>query len=289
MSLMNEAFSQYLDKFIIVYLDDILIYSDTSDDHLDHIRKALNVLGKEKLYAKLSKYCFGAQEVDYLGFIIRPSGVAINLHKAQAIEQWPTPRSKKDVQSFLGLIKCYRRFIKDCSKISKRLTEFTMEVLFAWHSDAVNDFATLKKTVTTAPILQTFHDDYPVIVTTDASKKAIGAVLKQEGPNDCRTVAFTSRTLNMAEQNYAGHALELLETVDTLRAWRCYLHGRKFVVHTVYYPPRYLQRKSTCRREKYDGLSASSNSIFSIIPLRGKSEQVAVSLSRQSKDSPSTQ
>ncbi len=81
MSLMNEAFSQYLDEFIIVYLDDILIYSDTWEDHLDHIRKALKVLRKEKLYAKLSKCCLGAQEVDYLGFIGRPSGVAINPHK----------------------------------------------------------------------------------------------------------------------------------------------------------------------------------------------------------------
>ncbi len=170
MSLMNEAFSRYLDKFIIVYLDDILIYSETWEDHLDHIRKALKVR-KEKLYAKLSKCCFGAQEVDYLGFIIRPSGVAINPHKTQAIEQWPTPRSKKDVQSFLGLINYYRRFIKHCSKISKPLTERTKNVPFAWHSDAENALAKLKKKVTTAPILPTFNNDYPVIVTTDASKK----------------------------------------------------------------------------------------------------------------------
>ncbi len=241
MSLMNEAFKEYLDKFVVVYLDDILIYSETWEDHLEHLRKALEILRKEKLFAKLSKCTFGAQEVEYLGFILRSDGVAINPHKNKAIQEWPIPKSKKDVQSFLGLINYYRRFIKNCSKVSKPLTELTKDVPFVWNERSAEAFKALKEMVTTAPILQAFREDLPVIVTTDASKKAIGAVLEQDGPDGRRTVAFTSRTLNAAEQNYAAHDLELLGIVDTLRAWRCYLHGRKFIVHTDHYPLRYIQ------------------------------------------------
>ena len=132
MSLMNNVCSEHLDKFVIVYLDEILVYSDTWEENLDHIRRVLVKLRKEKRYAKVSKCYFGAQKVDYLGFILRPSGVAIDPHKTKAIEEWPKPENKKEVHSFLGLVNYYKRFIKNCSDIAKPLTALTKDVVFVW-------------------------------------------------------------------------------------------------------------------------------------------------------------
>ncbi len=146
---------------------------------------------------------FGSQEVEYLRFIIKNSGVAINRHKTKAIEDWHIPTSRKDMQSFLGLVNHYRRSIQNFSEIAKLLTELTKNVLFMWSKNAEDSFRNLEQKVTTVPLLRTFHQDYPVIVTTDASKKASGAVLEQDGLDGHRPVAFTSRTLNAAEQNDA--------------------------------------------------------------------------------------
>lgn len=288
MELMNESFTKYLDKFVIVYLDDILVYSESWEDHLRHLRKTLDILRKEKLYAKRSKCFFGAQEVEYLGFILKPNGVAMNPHKTRAITEWPTPESKKDIQSFLGLVNYYRRFIKNCSGISKPLTELTKNVPFIWTTPAEESFEKLKSVITSAPVLRTFRDDLPVFVTTDASKVAIGAVLEQDDSDGRRPVAFTSRTLNSAEQNYAAHDLELLGIVDTLRAWRCYLHGRKFVVHTDHYPLRYIETQDQLSQRQVRWLERIVEFDFTIIPVKGKSNNVADALSRQGKNIPST-
>ena len=225
--------------------------------------------------------------MDYLGFILRPSGVAIDPHKTKAIEEWPTPACKKDVQSFLGLVNYYRRFIRNCSDIAKPLTALTKDVPFVWTEITQEAFENLKKKVTSAPVLQTFHPDYETVVTTDASTVAIGAVLEQDRPSGRHPVAFTSRTLNSAEQNYAPHELELLAIVDTLRAWRSYLHGRKFTVHTDHHPLRYLQTQEHLSPRQVRWLERLVEFDFDVIPIRGKSNTVADALSRQAKDLPS--
>ncbi len=126
--------------------------------HLDHIRKVLQVLREQKLYTKKSKCVFGSQEVDYLMFIIKPSCVAIDPHKAKAIEAY----------FFLGLVSYYRRYIRHCSGIAKPLTELTKNFPFVRSNNAEDVFRTLKQKVNTAPVLRLFHQDYPGIVTTDA-------------------------------------------------------------------------------------------------------------------------
>lgn len=220
MSLMYNVYKKQIDEFISVYLDGILVYSEAWSDHLKHLRIALSKLREQKLYGKLSKCTFGVKEIEYLGFILKHNGLAMENNKVQAIKGWEQPQNKKELQSFLGLVNYYRRFIKNCSKISKPLTTLTKDVPFIWNNDAETAFLCLKEAVTSEPVLKTFNEDYPIIVTADGSKTAIGAVLEQDHPEGRFPVAYFSRTLNGAEQNYAAHDLELLTIVDALRVWR---------------------------------------------------------------------
>ncbi len=133
MSLMNVVFSEYLDKFFIVYIDDILVCSNTWEENLAHIRKIVQVLREQKLYAKESKCVSGSQEVEYLGFIIKPSGVAINPHVIKSIEDWPINTSRKDIKSFLGIFNYYRRSMKkllwDCEASHRAYEECSFRVV----------------------------------------------------------------------------------------------------------------------------------------------------------------
>ena len=166
------------------------------------------------------------------------------------------------------------------------MTELTKDVPFVWTERTEESFNSLKERVISAPVLQTFHPDYPVIVTTDASTVAIGAVLEQDSPEGRHPVAFTSRTLNPAEQNYAPHELELLAIVDTLRAWRSYFHGRKFTVHTDHYPLKYLQTQEHLSPRQVRWLERLVEFDFDIVPIKGKSNTVADALSRQTRNLP---
>ena len=287
MNLMNEIFREHLDVFVIVYLDDILIYSKTWKDHLDHIRVVLEILRKEKLYGKISKCVFGVTEVEYLGHIISQDGVSVDPQKVQAITEWPVPRSKQHVQSFLGLVNYYRRFIRDCSKIAKPLTELTKNTPFEWNEPQKNSFELLKKAICSVPVLRNFDAALPIYVTTDASQYAIGAVLEQEEQNKRKPVAFASRTLNESEQNYAAHERELLAIVDAVKWWRAYLHGNSFTIHTDHYPLRYLETQDNLSQRQVRWLERLVSFEFKIIPISGKSNVVADALSRQSHNVPS--
>lgn len=285
MNIMNDVFSDFVDKFVMVYLDDILIFSDSWEEHVKHIRLVLERLRKHKLYAKISKCKFGVQEADYLGFVLRAGKLAMNPNKTRAIEAWETPKTKKELQSFLGLVNYYRRFIRNCSKIAKPLTELTKNVPFNWNKSANDAFKELKRSIITAPVLAQFNPKKEIYVTTDASKYAIGAVMEQDYDDGRHPVAFISRTLNPHEQNYAAHDLELLGIVDTLRTWRCYLHGRKFVIHTDHHPLKYLSTQEFLSPRQVRWLERIASFDFNIVPIKGKSNQVADGLSRQTSNS----
>lgn len=239
------------------------------------------MLRKHKLYTKLSKCVFGAQEVEYLGHILKAGRVAVNPNKAQAIESWETPTSRKELQSFLGLVNYYRRFIKNCSKIVKPLTDLTKNVPYVWNKKADDAFKELKKTVISAPVLNQYKPKYPIFVITDASKYAIGAVLEQDFPDDRHPVAFVSRTLNPAEHHYAENDLGLLVILDTIRSWRCYLHGCEFTIHTDHHPLRYLETQEYLSPRQVRWLERLAQFEFTIVPIKAKSNTVADGLSRQ--------
>ena len=191
------------------------------------------------------------------------------------------PNNKKELQSFLGLVHYYRRFIRNCSKKSKPLTELTKNVPFNWTDSVNRAFKKLKMAIITAPVLTQFQPDRKIFVTTYACKYAIVAVLEREFDDGRYTVAFISRTLNPHEQTYAAHDLELLGIVDTIRAWQCYLYGQKFTVHTDHHPLKYPRTQEFLTSRQVRWLERISAFDFDIVPIKGKSSQVADLLSRQ--------
>ena len=152
-NLMNETFQGLLRKFVLVFFDDILIYSSSWKEHLQHVEIVLKLLQQEKLYAKLSKCSFGATEVDYLGHTITGAGVAMENSKIEAVKKWPTPTNLKQVRGFLGLTGYYRRFIKNYASIAAPLTDLLKKDAFNWNVKAAEAFENLQFAMTTAPVL----------------------------------------------------------------------------------------------------------------------------------------
>jgi hypothetical protein len=285
MSLMNDVFRDCLDKFVMVYLDDILIYSSTYEEHIDHLRHALVLLRKNSLFAKLSKCEFAKSSVSYLGHIISDEGFSMEEDKIASIQHWPTPSCKRDVQSFLGLVNFYRRFIRNCSRISRPLTKITGNIPFTWTSVEQEAFDALRIAVTSAPVLRAFDPDLPTFVTTDASGYAIGAVLEQKTSDSCRPVAYFSRTMSPAEQNYHPQEQELLAIIESLRHWRAYLHGRPFIVNTDHESLKYLQTQDHLSSRQVRWMESLIEFDFQIKYIKGKTNVVADALSRQIKTS----
>jgi hypothetical protein len=287
MALMNDVFRQHLDVFVIIYLDDILIYSRTKEEHLNHIRIVLETLRQHQLYAKMSKCDFCLDRVDYLGHILSTLGLSVEPEKISAIKDWPVPKSKTDVQSFLGMVNFYRRFIRNCAAISRPLTKLTGNSEFVWDEVSQNSFDRLKTTLCSAPVLRTYDPSLPIQVTTDASGNAIGAVLEQEEDGYRRPVAFFSRTMNPHEQNYHTQEQELLAIVEALRHWRSYLHGQTFNVFTDHASLQYLATQERLSPRQVRWLERLVEFDFKISHLPGKTNVVADALSRKQREIPS--
>jgi hypothetical protein len=222
MSLMNGVFHEYLDKFIQVFIDDILIYSRTMEEHDEHLRLVLQCLRENKLFGKLSKCSFYQSKIHYLGHVISDEGIIVDPTKVEAIMEWPAPTNVPEVRSFMGLAGYYRRFIEGFSKIENPITELQKKnKKFVWTEKCTEAFQRLKELLTTTPILKVPDMDEDFLVCTDASKEGLGRVLMQDG----RVIAYISRKLRRHEENYATHDLELLAIVYALRVWRHYLIG----------------------------------------------------------------
>ena len=230
--MMQEIFADMWEDYVMIYLDDILIFSESLEDHIQQVKKVLQRLRENKLYAKQSKCEFFKEKIEFLGFILSSRGKMMAPSKVASISGWPKPNNKKDIQRFLGLANFYRRFVKNYSYIVAPLTALTRkEHEFCWNKKENEAFDRIKSLITTAPILSHFDPDRQIRIETDASDFAIGACLSQptiEDSKDYRPVCFYSRKLLPAEQNYHVHDKELLAIVDTLDYWRPYLLGSKF-------------------------------------------------------------
>jgi hypothetical protein len=232
---MNDIFSDLLDVHVIIYLDDILIYSDNPSDHKKHVREVLRRLRQHGLYVRPDKCHFSSDTVEYLGFILSKDGLKMDPSKVQTIQDWPEPRKVKDIQSFLGFANFYRRFISDYSDIVVPLTRLTRKGA-PWNFDesAKKSFATLKTAFTSAPILTHWVPDKPLIVETDASDYALGAILSMQlDSGEVHPVAFHSRTFTAPELNYDTHDKELLAIFEAFRVWRHFLEGSGIPVDVV--------------------------------------------------------
>jgi transposase InsO family protein len=254
-NMMLRVFDPALDKYVVVYLDDILIYSKTKEEHLQHIRSVLGLLRTNGLYAKLSKCSFMQEQTDFLGHVISKDGVHTSAGLVRAIKEWPQPRKQKDVQQFIGLAQFYQQYIAGFADIALPLTALLGEGrLFVWDDDTAKAFLALKEAISSAPVLRIFDPAWPTTVETDASSFAVGAVLFQTDEHGVsRPVAFTSRKMNSAERNYPTHEQELLAVVHALKTWRYYLDGSHFIVYTDHDTLRHFptQPKLTRRQARW--------------------------------------
>ena len=222
MRLMNDIFRDELDRCVLIYLDDICVFSPSIEQHLRDIRTVLEKLRQHRLYAKLSKCEFLKDEILFLGHRISAKGLRMDPDKIKAILEWPDLTSKIDVLSFLGLVNFYHKYLEHLADIAIPLSDLLKdENPFVWGPEQVHAFRELKQAITDDPILAHFVPADPVEVHCDASNKAVAATLIQNG----HPVAFESRKLSAAELNYPIPDKELLAIVHALMKWHTYLHG----------------------------------------------------------------
>ncbi|GJY53333.1 putative reverse transcriptase domain-containing protein [Tanacetum coccineum] len=229
MDLMNRVCKPYLDKFVIVFIDDILIYSKNEKEHEEHLKAILELLKKEQLYAKFSKCEFWIPKVQFLGHVIDSRGIHVDPAKIESIKDWASPKTPTEIHQFLGLAGYYRRFIEGFSKIAKSMTKLTQKgIKFDWGEKEENAFQLIKQKLCSAPILALPEGSEDFVVYCDASHKGLGVVLMQRE----KVIAYASRQLKVYEKNYTTHDLELGSVVFALKLWRHYLYGTRCTVFT---------------------------------------------------------
>jgi RNase H-like domain found in reverse transcriptase/Reverse transcriptase (RNA-dependent DNA polymerase)/Integrase zinc binding domain/Integrase core domain/Chromo (CHRromatin Organisation MOdifier) domain len=225
---MNDIFRDMVDIFVVVYLDDILIYSDNLEEHQDHVRRVLQRLRDNNLHANPTKSEFHCDSIEYLGFIVTPGGITMDPAKVEVVTTWPEPTNVKELQSFLGFANFYRRFIHKYSALARPLHNLTRKnTRYAWSPQCQTAFDALKTAFTSAPILAHFDPTFPTVVETDSSDYAIAGVLSQINPEtgNMHPLAFYSRSMQPAELNYDIYDKELLAIYESFRQWRAYLEG----------------------------------------------------------------
>ncbi|KAJ1041137.1 hypothetical protein NDA10_004492 [Ustilago hordei] len=213
-SFINDIFRDIIGIYVVVYLDDFLIFSDTEEVHVKHVTEVLTRLRSNRLFAKLSKCEFHTKTVEFLGYIIKPTGIEMDPEKVRTVKEWPMPESIHDIQRFLGFANFYRRFIAHFARIAKPLTALVKPIerfkKFELPEEAQQAFHKLIQAFTSAGVLQHFDYHLPTRLETDASDFAIAGVLKQEHEGRWHPVAFYSRKMSSAEKNYEIHDKELL-------------------------------------------------------------------------------
>lgn len=276
-SLMNQVFNQFLRKFILVFFDDILIYSKTFDDHLHHLELTLATLRANQLYAKMSKCQFGQDNIEYLGHVISHEGVATDPTKIQCMIDWPKPTSVKSLRGFLGLTGYYRKFIKDYGFISKPLTDMLKKGGFIWSSESEVAFSKLKEAMTSSPVLALPDFTKQFIIETDASSYGLGAVLMQ----DSRPIAFVSNSLSLKNQALSIYEKEFMAVLLAIQKWKHYIQGIHFIIRTDQQSIKYLMEQKTTSVLQQRWISKLLGLDYEIQYKRGAENKVADALSRR--------
>jgi hypothetical protein len=229
MYLMNSDFMPELDQFVVVFIDDILVYSKSLEEHEEHLWIVHQRLREHQLYAKFSKCELWIKEVPFLGHVVSPEGIAVDSNKVKEVLEWTPPMTVSEVWSFLGLAGYYRRLILNFSKIMKPVIELLKKGIKYVSSEACDEsFKHLKKLLTTLPVLAEPNTTKPFDVYRDASGSGLGGVLMQEG----RVISYSSRQLRCHEEHYPTHDLELAAVVMALQMWQHYLLGNVVHIYT---------------------------------------------------------
>ena len=282
MALMNKVFQSYLDKFVIVFIDDILIYSRNKSEHEQHLRTVLQTLREKQLYAKFSKCEFWLDQVVFLGHVVSAKGIKVDPTKIEAVVKWDPPRNVTEVRSFLGLAGYYRRFVEGFSIIATPLTKLLRKhVEFRWTDVCQQSFEELKARLTSAPVLANPSGTGGFVIYSDASYQGLGCVLMQHG----KVIAYASRQLRPYEVTYPTHDLELAAVVFALKIWRHYLYGETFQIFTDHKSLKYLmsQKELNMRQRRWLELLKDYDCTIEYHP--GKANVVADALSRKSSSS----
>ncbi|KAD5318292.1 hypothetical protein E3N88_18238 [Mikania micrantha] len=266
MDLMNWVCKPYPDQFVIVFIDDILIYSRNKKEHEQHLKTVLELLKEERLYAKLSN-----------------DGIHVDPAKIEAIKNWDVPTTPTKIRSFLGLAGYYRRFISNFSKIALPLTKLTQKSEpFVWTQKQEEAFQTLKQRLCNAPILTLPEGNDDFVVYCDASHQGLGCVLMQRD----KVIAYASRQLKIHEKNYTTHDLELGAVVFALKIWRHYLYGTKCTIFIDHKSLQHIfdQKELSMRQRRWDELLNEYDCVIKYHP--GKANVVADALSRKKRVKP---
>ena len=240
-SIMHDVFKDVIGKFVLAYLDDVNIYSETVKEHLEHVRIVLELLRKHKLYAKLKKCTFMQSELKFLGHIVGAQGLQVDPKKVGMVQDWPVPSGQAQMRSFSGLANYFRKFIQGWSALVAPLQQLTRnDKPFVWTAECNEAFEGVKRALTTAPVLALPDLNSRFEVICDACGVGLGAVLVQGG----RPIAFEGRRISESEQRYTTGEKELLAVVHALQLWRCYLDGVEFTVVTENSPNTFFNTQT---------------------------------------------
>lgn len=277
----NLLFSDYLNKGINIYLDDIIVYSATFEEHIFLLKEIFSKLRKHNFKLKVEKSKFLMRKIEYLGFIIDEHGYLPNTIKVDCINKYPTPTNVTELQRYLGMCNYYRKFIRNYAQIAKPLYNLLRkEVTFVWNSACTESFNILKQSLSNPPVLIFPNFKHTFIVTTDASSIAVGGVLSQgDLPND-RPIQFISKVLNKTQQNYSTIERELYAIVFAVDSFRHYIYGFEFIIYTDHRPLVYLFNLKNPSSKLFRWRLLLSEYRFKIVYKQGSQNVVADALSR---------
>ncbi|CAM8912599.1 unnamed protein product [Rhodiola kirilowii] len=274
---MNDMFRPYLRKYVLVFMDDILVYNRGWAEHIQHLKVVFETLQHHTFLAKATKFEVARPTVHYLGHIITRKGMEVDPEKVSAIMRWELPCNPKQLRGFLGLSGYYRRFVKGYAMVAAPLTRLLRKEAFLWDDDASQAFATLKHMLSATPTLRLPDFNLPFVVQTDASGTGMGAVLSQEG----QPIAYHSRQFTPTLQRSSTYNRELAAVVMAVQKWRPYLLGNKFVLETDHQPLRVILTQSIHTPEQQRWVSKLMGYDFEITYKSGRENLPADALSRQ--------
>jgi hypothetical protein len=279
-ALMNDILSDYIRRFVLVFFDDILIYSSTWAEHLQHVKMVFDTIWLNQLFVKQSKCIFGSTSVAYLGHVISANGVAMDSDKVTAVDSWPMPRMLQALQGFLGLTGYYRKFIANYGNIARPLTVLLKRGAFIWSPEAETAFQCLKQALITALVLQSPDFSKQFVIECDASGSGFGAVLHQgDGP-----IAFFSRPVTAHHVKLPAYERELIGLVKAVRHGRPYIWGRFFTIHTYHFSLKYILDQRLTTIPQHTWVSKLFGYDFAVEYRQGKFNVVADALSRRDED-----
>lgn len=273
---MNMVLAPFLRKFVMVFLDDILVYSPDWHTHLQHLKLVFEALRGQQFYLKMKKCAFGKQELVYLGHIISSKGVATDPLKTAAMNKWPQPTNVTELRGFLGLTGYYRRFVRHYGTIARPLTNLLKKGEFLWSEEAAAAFNSLKQAMASTPVLALADFEIPFVIETDACDEGLGAVIMQQG----RPIAYLSKALGAKNKQLSIYEKEFLAVIMAVDKWRSYLHRTEFEIRTDHKALSFLGDQELHSDLQRKAMTKLMGLQFKVVYKQGKDNVVADALSR---------